>query len=88
MIILQLDLATRYLGCLDRIEPGLTRNRGKTTFELVDVKLHLLQVQGLPASFHFDETRNEANADITKDYIGAVLDILSAPFSDRLSLKV
>ena len=36
-------MARRYLYTLNQVEPGLTRNRGKTLYELVDVNLYLVQ---------------------------------------------
>ena len=31
-----------YLNALDKVEPGVTRNRGKTLFEIAEVQLTLL----------------------------------------------
>ena len=42
--VFKLTLARRYLHLLDKVEPGITRNRVKTIFDAVDVTLFLIQV--------------------------------------------
>ena len=49
----KLTLARRYLNLLDKVEPGITRNRVKTIFEVVDITLFLIQVTFFNFPFFF-----------------------------------
>ena len=45
LVATKLSLATEYLAVLDILEAGLSRNRAKTIYEMVDTRLYLSSLE-------------------------------------------